>query len=1021
MIINALGRSYNRLCILIRHTKANTTRLLTFLSSRISERQIRPKPGWSDFWILSVRFVAIGLITTGIIWGATGFRVYLKSTAVFWYDVDADLQLALLGFFNKMLDVLLVSSLEYTASVLITTWMTAERTRIERGATFGDFELKNELTKPWMTIWAFVWRSRRFKWNYKSLFRFLLCLCISICVLLQGLALNTIAIPKRRWYPNNPIPQNGFSMTSRIRNEMTIKYPKVFLQEIHWSMHMKAGLDNIGNEGAPEWAFALSASRSLDGLSDIVPVSSVKEKGWQLVHGRDLGGTNRWTGLNTNFNARKPVESLSIIDRQVWQVYDWLRERGHGLTTASTGWTGNLSLIVPVLNTVCKDDNGANGISEGSMSVTPPDDKTPGNSNFTVRFGPTSAQNKGGVECSITFRQALHSFGMWIVDMKGADVSQNHYSSKYDERLTYEKSLQQDHKIALALAIQTQGVLARMDQLTTGKGIAKYLLSISRKLQQGHPGIQSDAHGLAVVVAVLLQNLISYSDQTRPAIPLELPSESADIITCFPIQWQLYGSGPRLAWEWVAVFVLAVVLCSFCFGLWQTIWYWMAPGDWTEVPGMMVLAQASGPLQDIETSFFSCFIPPINIKKMGPEQDMTEPKNIVIVGGGIIGISTAYYLTRHPLYDPKLHTITVLEATRVASGSSGKGGGFIAEWATPKCLGPLSFQLHQELAKEHDGDKVWGHRNVFAAEIKLYGQDVQTATPITSQMESKAPAALDWLRPGSIQQYDEIGVRSNSGQVNPVMLTRTLAKLAEEKGVTFSLGASVKEVIVDQDKNVVKSVSFTKNEVRETINATDVLVAAGPWTPTILPNVSLYTPRGHSVIVKPTRPLSPYILFPDIQPAPTSSVDSFLSPDIYPRPADHLHAFDTVYASGPDDYEEKLPANSDDVELVEKKLEDVLTAIGSVSEEIYNGELVLKQACYKPQIRPHKEDEEVGPMVGPVGVKGLWVATGHDEWGIQNGPGTGLLMSEMIFEGKAHSTDASSLDPRNFLQSPASL
>jgi glycine/D-amino acid oxidase-like deaminating enzyme len=157
-------------------------------------------------------------------------------------------------------------------------------------------------------------------------------------------------------------------------------------------------------------------------------------------------------------------------------------------------------------------------------------------------------------------------------------------------------------------------------------------------------------------------------------------------------------------------------------------------------------------------------------------------------------------------------------------------------------------------------------------------------------------------------------------------------------------------------------------------------------------------------------------LFPDIRPEPNSSIDNLLSPNIHPRPADQLHGFDTVYASGPDDYEAELPTDSDQVKLVDKKLEDVLTAIGSVSQEIYDGEVIARQACYKPQIRPHEEDEEVGPMVGPAGPEGLWLATGHDEWGIQNGPGTGLVMSEMIYEGKARSADTSTLDPKHFVQ-----
>ncbi|KAF2445346.1 hypothetical protein P171DRAFT_512539 [Karstenula rhodostoma CBS 690.94] len=41
------------------------------------------------------------------------------------------------------------------------------------------------------------------------------------------------------------------------------------------------------------------------------------------------------------------------------------------------------------------------------------------------------------------------------------------------------------------------------------------------------------------------------------------------------------------------------VLCCLLPGLFQTIWHQMAPGEWTEVLGIMVLAQGSPGLQDI--------------------------------------------------------------------------------------------------------------------------------------------------------------------------------------------------------------------------------------------------------------------------------------------------------------------------------------------------------------------------------------------------------------------------------------
>lgn len=390
-----------------------------------------------------------------------------------------------------------------------------------------------------------------------------------------------------------------------------------------------------------------------------------------------------------------------------------------------------------------------------------------------------------------------------------------------------------------------------------------------------------------------------------------------------------------------------------------------------------------------------------------------------------MGTSTAYFLTRHALFDPEIHSVILLEAGRLAGGASGKGGGFIASWATPKCLAPLSFKLHNQLAKEHDGAKIWGHRNVFAAEIKLLGRSLDgkadTPSEIDSASTDKYPLKLDWLLPGSVEQYNEIGTPSDSGQVNPFMFTTTMAKLAEAKGAKFRLGCSVSAINYRGNKEGVESVTFTHEGASETIEATDVLVAAGPWTPRLLPAVSLLTPCGHSVIAKPTRPLSPYILFPNISPAPNNTFSTLLSPDIYPRPLDGLYGFDTVYASGPDDYEVPLPADTDSVDLDEKKCDDIFVSIGSVSREIHDGEIITKQACYKPQIRKHEEDEEVGPIVGPLSVKGLWLATGHDEWGIQNAPATGLVMSEMVFEGEARSADCKGLDPSHFLNSSVSL
>ena len=387
-------------------------------------------------------------------------------------------------------------------------------------------------------------------------------------------------------------------------------------------------------------------------------------------------------------------------------------------------------------------------------------------------------------------------------------------------------------------------------------------------------------------------------------------------------------------------------------------------------------------------------------------------------GGGVIGCSTAYFLTRHRLYDPHIHSITILEATEIAGGSSGKAGGFIASWATPKCLAPLSFQLHSELAKEHGGDTRWGHRRVYAADVELRAQDLDEAPPSETPEDANAghPKALDWLAPGALQSYHEVGTPADSGQVHPYLFTTALAALAQERGAQLLIGSATAINPAAHD-NGVESVAYrTSDGTTATLAATDVVAAAGPWTPALLPAVRLLAPRGHSIVVRPARALSPHILFPSITAAPGSKLKDVISPDIYPRPADRLYTHETVYASGPDDYAAPLPAGTDAVAVDDASVQQVCDAVRAVSREVHDGAVLARQACHKPQIRKHGEGEAVGPMVGTMGVRGLWLATGHDEWGVQNAPGTGRVVSEMVFEGRARSADCGALNPRRFLE-----
>ena len=407
----------------------------------------------------------------------------------------------------------------------------------------------------------------------------------------------------------------------------------------------------------------------------------------------------------------------------------------------------------------------------------------------------------------------------------------------------------------------------------------------------------------------------------------------------------------------------------------------------------------------------------------------SEPRDIVVIGsphsdplldltfpgGGIIGCTTAYFLTRHPSYDREKHKITILEASKIAGGASGKAGGLLALWgrlddprlslltlpAYPKSIVPLSFWLHSELAQEHDGAERWGYRRINCGQLTAKARkNVSTEASVSLQKRKDTgilraagiPADLDWFSSDSVVDYSPMGDPSNTAQVHPYQFTTSMAALAEKEGVRIVHGSA----IAINRSDSVHSVSYKDSTGVHDLPATDVVISAGPWTKTVYPSAPISALRAHSVTIQPTRPVSAYAIFTEIK-LPGKQV----SPEIYARPHE-------IYACGEGDTLVPLSSTTADVETDPKRCQDIVDHVSSVSDELNDGKVLVRQACYLPNV----QGAVAGPLIGPTRVKGLFMAAGHTCWGIQNGPGTGKLMSEFIFDGVAKSAKVPNLDPR---------
>lgn len=58
---------------------------------------------------------------------------------------------------------------------------------------------------------------------------------------------------------------------------------------------------------------------------------------------------------------------------------------------------------------------------------------------------------------------------------------------------------------------------------------------------------------------------------------------------------------------------------------------------------------------------------------------MSTDTDIVIIGGGIVGVTTAYYLTQDAEVREKDLRVTLIEEGEIAGGASGKAAGFLAK------------------------------------------------------------------------------------------------------------------------------------------------------------------------------------------------------------------------------------------------------------------------------------------------------------------------------------------------------
>jgi glycine/D-amino acid oxidase-like deaminating enzyme len=348
-------------------------------------------------------------------------------------------------------------------------------------------------------------------------------------------------------------------------------------------------------------------------------------------------------------------------------------------------------------------------------------------------------------------------------------------------------------------------------------------------------------------------------------------------------------------------------------------------------------------------------------------------QRVAVVGGGIIGCTAAALLAEAG------SEVTVVEATAVGAGASGRNSGTIQH-----PFDPVLLLLHRETVDAYR--RLAGDHPSFAfpdepAGVLLLTDDLTAAKARAAELADAHPelaaealdaGAVTALEPGLAQGWAAVRIATGHPVV-PDAATRAMAARAVQAGAALRIGRAAHPWV---DRERVRGISFDDGE---TLSADAVLVAAGPWTPGVLgldPAWPAVT-RTWGVTVQVGLAHPPrHVLEEGV--VHTINVSSGHDGGLFSMvTADGVATIGSTFLADQPDPDEWA------LRLIERGAAFVPALADATASEV--------RMCARPQSADGR------PFIGPVpGVDGLFVCAGHGPWGMSTGPASAAMVAELI-------------------------
>ncbi len=375
--------------------------------------------------------------------------------------------------------------------------------------------------------------------------------------------------------------------------------------------------------------------------------------------------------------------------------------------------------------------------------------------------------------------------------------------------------------------------------------------------------------------------------------------------------------------------------------------------------------------------------------------------DIVVIGGGIIGCSTAYHLAR----DHKANVI-VLEQNKITSGSTWHAAGLVGQLRSSASITQVlkySVELYKNLEKEtglQTGWKMTGCLRLATNKDRWteYQRLATTAQSFGMEMNLLSPSEVKKMFP-LLETDDLVGASflPTDGQASPSDITQSLAKGARMHGAKFFEGVRVTGFdIVGGRVNTVKT-------DQGTITCTRVVNCGGMWARQIGAmagvNVPLQPVKHQYVITEKIDGLAsdaPTIRDPDLRTYFKEEVGGLMFGGYEPNPKSWVQ--DDV----PDNFEFQL--FDDDFDHFEQHMKMALLRFPALEK------VGIKKMINGPESFTPDGNFILGAAPE---LKNFFVGAGFNAFGIAAGGGAGWVLADWVMKDEAP-TDLWSVDIRRF-------